>query len=96
MTVAQPASRIPYLLSVEQKSDSFEVDFVMYATDDAGIGTIFMPYIYEDSDFFLIPGTSTKFCTSREELIEFLKLENVPVKFDGKLQWSYSLREDLV
>jgi hypothetical protein len=94
MTVTQPPKRTPTLLRVTKMANEYEVDIVSYATDDADIGTIFLPYINDDKEYYLTPGQIDTFCISEDEFQEFLRLENMPVRINGDLVWSYDLREN--
>jgi len=94
MTVTQAASRTPNLLKIRKDGDGFDLDIKMYSTDDAGLGTIYMPHLRENSEYFLNSGSTASFHVSREELFEFLKLEDVPVRNNGDLYWSSSVSID--
>jgi hypothetical protein len=94
MTVTQPQSRTPNLLDITP-GEEFAVDIRTFATDTAGLGSMYTPYIGDNSEYFLSSGTIGPFHPSRDELDEFLQLEDVPVKFsaDG-LRWSSSVSLD--
>jgi hypothetical protein len=94
MTVTQPPKRTPTLLRVTKMANEYEVDIMSYATDDADIGSIFLPYINDDKEYYLTPGQIDTFCISEDEFQEFLRLENMPVRINGDLVWSYDLREN--
>jgi hypothetical protein len=94
MTVAQPASRTPVVFDISRAKQGYILSVEMYATNDAGIGSIFMPYLTGGSKYSVVPGKSAEFHVSEDELVEFLKLEDAPVRIDGELKWSYSVREE--
>lgn len=91
MTVTQSVSRTPTLLEIEADGNSFVVDIQTYATDDAGIGSIYKPFVKDNKRYYLSSGKIATFDIEKDELAEFLQLEDVPVKTDGSLKWSTSL-----
>ena len=94
MTVTQAASRTPNLLNVSPTDDGFEVQITTYATDDAGLGSVFKPHISNNEEHFLSSGDIGTFRVSEEELIRFFQLENVPVRSGDELHWSFALDID--
>jgi hypothetical protein len=91
MTVTQAASRTPNLLDVTALEEGYAVDIQTYATDDAGLGTIYKPHIDGNDEYFLNSGSIATFHLSEEELATFFGLENVPVRVGDDLHWSFSL-----
>ncbi|MEF8887047.1 MAG: hypothetical protein V5A30_04510, partial [Haloarculaceae archaeon] len=91
MTVAQPASMTPNVLEISETNTEFELKIRTYATDDVGLGSIYMPFINGVEEYFLNSNKVGEFTVSGEELTEFLQLENVPVKTSEQLMWSRSL-----
>ncbi|WP_436936097.1 hypothetical protein [Halovenus marina] len=94
LTVTQAPSRTPNLLDIDRDGDQFEVEIETYTTDDAGIGSLYMPHIGENEQYFLSSGPISSFSASESELGEFLSLENVPVRTDDTLHWSASVTTD--
>jgi len=94
MTVAQAAGRTPYLLELSPTADRFELEFAAYTTDDAGLGSVFMPHLSGNDEYFLNSGTSGRFHVTEDELDSFCQLEDVPVLIDDELHWSHSLDID--
>lgn len=95
MTVAQPASMTPNFREIEAVEDGFVIEITTYTTNDVGIGAEFIPYVRENGEYFLISGKSGRFRVTEDQLIEFLRLEDAPVRFNNELRWSYSLRAEL-
>ncbi|MEF8814019.1 MAG: hypothetical protein V5A55_09400 [Halovenus sp.] len=94
MTVAQAASRAPNLLELERQGDRYAVTIQAYATDTAALGTMYVPHLENNEEYFLCSG-SEGFQTTKEGLEHFLDLEDVPVRAgDGGIQWSSSLSVD--
>jgi hypothetical protein len=91
MTVTQAASRTPTLLEIEANRNDFVVDIKTYATDDAGVGSMYKPFIKSNEKYYLSSGKIATFEIGEGELNEFLQFEDVPVKTDESLKWSSSL-----
>ncbi len=91
MTVTQAASRTPNLLDIRRTGDEFAMDIKMYATDDAGLGTVYMPHLPDNDEYFLNSGNIASFQVPKDDLADFLKLEDVPVRNNGELHWSSSV-----
>jgi len=93
-TVTQAVSRTPNILDLTPKGDGFELGITTYATDDAGLGSVFKPHLSDNEEHFLSSGKIASFHVSAEELVRLLELENVPVRYDGSIFWSESLDID--
>jgi len=94
MTVAQAASRAPNLLEIEREDDGYGVTIRAYATDTAALGTMYVPHLENNEEYFLCSG-SERFETTAAELDHFLDLEDVPVRAGGDgIQWSGSVSVD--
>jgi len=91
MTVAQCESRTPLFLEITTTDGALKVDITGYPTDDAGLGTFYVPHLGENETCFLNSGTAGPFFPSPEEFEEFLGLQNAPVRIDGDLYWSKTL-----
>jgi hypothetical protein len=95
MSVAQPESGVPYMLEITQNSDDFAVEMVSYPTENNRMGGVFIPYLSQNDQYYLIPGRSNTKRVGREELVEFLRIQEVPVRYGGSLSLSSSVGEDL-
>ncbi|WP_273836693.1 hypothetical protein [Halococcus sp. PRR34] len=93
LAIAQPAGAHPNLLEIERNSELFCVEMEIYPTSRRGVGSIVIPLIENDT-YHLSPGRIVFSELSGNELQEFLNLENVPVKMDGKLLWSTGMNFD--
>lgn len=89
--IAQAESTVPNLCEIEPVGDDFEVEIRTYPTTRRAMGTMFIPYIESNSEYFLCGGALGTFRLSRAELRRFLALENVPVRIDEELRWSHSI-----
>ncbi|MFC7077440.1 hypothetical protein [Haloarcula halophila] len=95
ITVTQAPSGTPNLLDITECDAGYEAEIVTYATDDRGLGSVFMPFVDDNQKYFLSSGSIDTFHVSHDELLRFLNLEEVPVRIADKLYWSTSaeLRE---
>ena len=91
MSVTQPASRTPFYLEVEKNDNQYLLDVQTYLTDNAGLGTITIPYLQDVDNHFLSPGNLDQFDVSVEELEEFLQLEEMPIRMGDTLRWSSNI-----
>jgi hypothetical protein len=55
------------------------------------MGSMVMPYTEQNEKYFLSSGEIDTFTMTKEELRQFLALEEIPVRIDGELQWSHSI-----
>jgi hypothetical protein len=97
ITVTQSEGAIPNILRIERENKRYSVEMTTYTTDYRGLGTIFTPFIGDNNDYFLASGSVPEFKTNKQELLDFLDLETVPVRIGGDLYWSgdETLREDV-
>ncbi|MBX0293615.1 hypothetical protein [Haloarcula nitratireducens] len=91
ITVTQPGSGTPDLLEIEKEGDYFNVEMTAYATDERGLGSILTPFLKEHNSYYLSSGHIDTFSLSKEELGEFLQLEEGPVRISGDVHWSSTL-----
>ncbi|MFB6310408.1 MAG: hypothetical protein ABEH64_04410 [Salinirussus sp.] len=96
MTVAQPASGTPYLVEIRDETDAYAVDIQTYPTDVAGLGSVFKPRLDAATDYYLTSGTISGFELTGLELLQFLQLEDVPVRIDGAVRWSDEVAAELL
>lgn len=90
--ITQAESGTPLLYEIERLGGGrFDLELKTYPTSDRGLGTAFTPFIRDNDEYYLTSGTIDSFELSRQELIEFLSLENVPVRLDDALYWSSQL-----
>jgi len=87
-TIAQPESQVPTLVAVEPVNDGYRLDIQTYPTDHVGLGGLYIPFLDGIDEYFLCSGKIGSFQVSREELIEFVTLENMPIRYDGEVYWS--------
>jgi hypothetical protein len=95
MTVAQPASRVPFFPDISPDGDGYSLAVQTYITDNAGIGSMSKPYLEQAEEFFLSSGTRASYHVTTAELEQFLELEEMPVRFREELQWSSTVCDRL-
>ncbi|KAA9409637.1 hypothetical protein EGO51_07425 [Haloarcula hispanica] len=94
ITVAQADGGIPNLLEIELTETGYSVGMNTYSTDNKGLGAIMFPHFNDCEEYYLVPGSVDRFTISREELVEFLHMQQVPIKANGGLYWSASIDLD--
>lgn len=95
MTVTQSPSGTSNMLEITPLEDGFAVDIQTYASDTFGLGSMYRPYLSDNNVYFLHSGKIETFHVTREELVEFLQLQEVPVRIgDAELEWSSSVSLD--
>lgn len=97
LTVTQPSSRTPNLLEVSLGSTKHSLTIYTYPTNTADIGTIYAPLLEGKETYFLSSGPTEPFDVTEEELLDFLELEEVPIRIlPDQFTWSSSVeRTDL-
>ena len=96
MTVAQPAGGSPYVVDVLRSEQGYTLCIDYYATNHIDIGSVCTPHLTGGNGYSIVPGKATEYHVSQDELIEFLRMENTPVKINGELRWSYSICEEYI
>jgi hypothetical protein len=92
INVAQAASGTPNLVELLEWENEVKMELKTYATDDSGLGSVYAPKLLGDVDYNLNSGSIGTFDVSRSRAMEFLRMENVPVRVGDSLYWSYSER----
>lgn len=96
VAIAQAEGGTPNLCEITATDESYELEYKTYPTAQFGMGSMRMPYVEQNDEYFLNSGALKTFEMSKQELRRFLELENVPVRVDGELFWSrYIDMEDL-
>ena len=86
--IAQAESGSPVLCEVTESDGGYELAFRTYTTSQNGMGSLFTPQIRENGEFYLNSGLLDTFEMSSAELRRFLKLENLPIRWNGRFTWS--------
>jgi hypothetical protein len=91
LDLTQPESGIPSLCKLEREADSFKLKYMTYLTRKRNIGTITIPYINENEEFYLTSGFTGEFSTNINELMRVFTEDTMPVKLKSRLYWSDSI-----
>jgi len=91
VTVGQTENGSPNLLYISETETGYSVDMKTYPTDYESLGAILFPFFSECDEYYLTSGTIENYNISQSELIDFLQMQEVPVRTDGTLYWSNSL-----
>jgi hypothetical protein len=94
MTVTQPSSRTPTLIEAELSPGDNEIEIYTFPTDNAGLGSIYRPFIPGVTKYFLTSGVIDSFCLSDDDVSDFFEMENMPVRMDDSLYWSTAVASE--
>lgn len=96
MAITQSESGTPTVCNLTQKGNTFELELESYPTTQQGMGTMVMPYIKQNDEYFLSSGHIESFDVSQEELSNFLDQADGPVRADGALHWPHTVDQKYV
>lgn len=94
LPIAQAESGIPNVCEIEPDGDQYITEVRTYPTIHYDLGSIVIPYIEENDQYFLSSGMLKTFELSRQQLQQYLDLEAIPVLVNGVLKWSNELSID--
>ncbi|WP_458188662.1 hypothetical protein [Haladaptatus sp. NG-WS-4] len=94
VNVVQTESVFPMIFEIEPNGDEYELTIITYASGDTGIGGLVTPRLSEERRSYLASGVLTTQSLTKEELERHLALEDVPIRTNGQLKWSYSVDVD--
>jgi hypothetical protein len=94
LPIAQAESGIPNVCEIEPRGERYEAEIRTYPTTQNDLGSVVIPYIADNDQYFLSSGRLKTFDLSRRELLQYLQLEDIPVRIDGSLEWSRDLSKD--
>ena len=95
LAIAQAESRTPYLAEVETNGNVFDIEFELYPTRQSGMGSMFVPYLEDNTEYVLNSNQLQWGSVTKEDLRDFLRLENAPVRLNGELHWAHELEAEL-
>ena len=95
LAIAQAESSTPLLVEVETNGEMFDVEFELYPTRQSGMGSMFVPYLGDNDEYVLNSNHLQWGSVTREDLQNFLRLEDMPVRFEGTLRWAQNLEAEL-
>jgi len=85
--IAQPRGGVPALPRLDS-DDPTALLYETYPTVHQGMGTITIPYVGGNDEYYLAGGATDRFELTEEELGAFLEKEPQPVEHDGELYWT--------
>ncbi|WP_332897175.1 hypothetical protein [Haladaptatus sp. CMSO5] len=90
LAVAQADGGFPLLWTLNKMdgSDEYEVEMRTFPTSDRAMGSLVVPYIQENGNYYLGSSDIEPFYVNRAELLRLFMLEDFPVRIDGQLRWS--------
>jgi len=95
LAITQAESGTPILFNIERcQGDEYNVSLRGFPTTSGGMGGIFSPHIETVNTYTLNSGTTVSTILSQTELIDFLRLEQAPVRIDGRLRWTAELSSE--
>jgi hypothetical protein len=97
MSVTQADGRTMSLLELEDgdSESTYSMEIQTYNSDNFDIGSIYMPHLPSQEEYYINGGIVDTFNLNTEELVEFFDLAKMPVRYDGSLRWSNSLVSEL-
>lgn len=93
VTLSQPVSG-PQITRIESGPDNMTLETTTLPTSRIDLGSMVVTYLSSNDEYHLVSRTAEHANPSREDLFEFLGLQDIPVKLDGKFTWSSEI-EDL-
>ncbi len=92
LAVSQAESTVPNLVHVDETGpDRYELRLELHPGTGGGVGSIFVPHIADNEDYYLCYGSTNRFELDGDTLSEFLSFQDCPVLLDEKLRWSADL-----
>lgn len=88
LDLTQPTAGIPSSCEIVKRNEEFEIMYSTYLTRAKSIGSITIPYINENQQFYLTSGSTGEFSMDVKELLKFLSEDKLPVKIGANYYWS--------
>jgi hypothetical protein len=96
VTVTQSEGGTPNMIEINPIDSGYRIKINTYTTDNKNLGSILTPFLETAGEHYLSSGCIGTFDVSEAELIEFLDMEEVPVRVDGELYWSTAMSIDTI
>ncbi|QRV16681.1 hypothetical protein JMJ58_07365 [Haloterrigena salifodinae] len=93
-TIAQSETAPPFVCLLENKGDKYSISIDTYTKKEFRKGSLFIPYLDGEDNYFLVSGRSGNYSLNREQLDNFLEMEMFPVVIDGNVVWSQDINVD--
>ncbi|MGM0604464.1 MAG: hypothetical protein ACQETB_02205 [Halobacteriota archaeon] len=91
LTITQPESGAPILCDLSIDGDRYVLEPISYPTTTDGLGSIVVPRVKMNQQYYLNSGRIGEFELSADEADRFLSPENIPVRYNGSIYWSTHL-----
>lgn len=91
LSIVQPPGGTPQMYRVEKVDERYSLEIEGFGAPP-GMGCMNLPMIEGNSFHYLAEGAYKTFKLTEKQLMDFLRLENAPVEYDGGLYWSYELQ----
>ncbi len=94
LQITEEENTTPNVCLLQNEGENeYSLEFKTYPTGNKGIGCIFMPHVPGLEKRYLSSGVISDITVSEENLIEFLKRADFPIKYNESLIWSSDLLE---
>ncbi|PSP87740.1 hypothetical protein BRC90_09870 [Halobacteriales archaeon QS_4_69_34] len=88
LSIAQAGGTIPQLYELERSGDEFKVEIRTYPAVTADIGSIYIPTIKRNDEYYLASGKIPRFILSRKEVEQLFMADEAPIRLGRKIRWS--------
>ncbi|MFB6092740.1 MAG: hypothetical protein ABEK02_07000, partial [Haloquadratum sp.] len=89
--VTQVQAVLPNMCKIRRTNEAFEMEYITYPAAAFELGSLVVPYVPGNDQYYLSSGEVDTFNMEKPELKEFLSMENIPVIIDNQLAWSSKL-----
>lgn len=85
--IVQCESGVPMLYDMEESEEGYALSVNTYLTRKRGLGTVTIPYVGDNSEYYIASGVTGEFQISGNELGEEGLVFDVPALIDDEIQW---------
>lgn len=93
LSIVQPPSGTPHLYDIAKQDSSYSLVVDGFGAPP-GMGCLYLPYVDNHQTYQLAGGKSEALALDQAEAQELFNLENIPVKTDDKIEWSFDFFSD--
>lgn len=86
--IAQPPTGIQGLCDLKKRGSDWGLRFTSFPGRNKGLGSIIALHLDKCDEFFLMSGTTNEILLSNDELIDFITVEEMPIRYEDELTWS--------
>lgn len=87
VALSQPQS-VPHLCELESTGNGYDFTYDSYPTSHVDLGSMTFPILNSNEKHFLVSNRIDELAPTDDELLEFLTLEEKPLRIDEDLTWS--------